>query len=113
MMGNRTYEIEQTTLFEDGYQKAKKHALESGKCFICAAHYPVESCLDKFDRETVYFTGHTHKNKRILSEDKALYADNQIGYHNNGKFDGSICFKRASMDPATNPYVVLLLDCDI
>ena len=105
MMGNRTYEIEQTTLFEDGYQKAKKHALESGKCFICAAHYPVESCLDKFDRETVYFTGHTHKNKRILSEDKALYADNQIGYHNNGKFDGTICFKSASMDPATNPYI--------
>ncbi len=45
MKENRAYEIEQTTLFENGYEAAKRHAKETGKCFICAAHYPVESCL--------------------------------------------------------------------
>lgn len=104
MEGNREYEIEQTTLFEKGYEIAKKHAIETGKCFICVAHYPVESCLGKFDREAVYFTGHTHRNERIRTEEKSLYADNQIGYHNKGKFDGEICFKTATMDSVTNPY---------
>lgn len=103
-MGNRAYEIEQTTLFENGYEEAKKHAREAGKCFVCATHYPIESCLGKFDRETVYFTGHTHINKRIRTEDEVLYADNQVGYHKDGKFDGVIRFKKATMDSVRNPY---------
>ena len=98
MEGNRGYEIEQTTLFETEYEVAKNHAIATGKCFICVSHYPVESCLGKFDRETVYFTGHTHKNERIMTCNKALYADNQIGYHNDGRFDGIIRFKKATMD---------------
>ena len=61
-MGNRSYEIEQTTLFEKKYVKAKEYALKTGKCFICATHYPVKDCLDKFDREAIYFSGHTHQN---------------------------------------------------
>lgn len=104
MEGNRAYEIEQTTLFENGYKAAKRHAIETGKCFICAAHYPVESCLGKFDREAVYFTGHTHINLRVRTEEKTLYADNQVGYHNKSKFDGLIHFKTATMDSVTNPY---------
>lgn len=104
MEGNRAYEIEQTTLFEKGYEAAKEYAIKTEKCFVCAAHYPVESCLGKFDPETVYFTGHTHKNERIRTEKKVLYADNQIGYHNNGRFDGMIRFKTAKMDSTTNPY---------
>lgn len=104
MMGNRAYEIEQTTIFEKGYEDAKKYAMENGKCFICAVHYPVDSCLRKFDRETVYFTGHTHRNERSRTEDKVLYADNQIGYHNNGRFNGSIYFKQATTGLVRNPY---------
>ena len=104
MMGNREYEIEQTTLFEKGYEETKRYAQEAGKCFICAAHYPVESCLGKFDREAVYFTGHTHRNERIRTEDKVLYADNQVGYHKNGGFDGVLRFKCATTDSAKNPY---------
>lgn len=111
MMGNRAYEIEQTTLFEEGYEAAKKHAMETGKCFICATHYPVDSCLGKFDREAVYFTGHTHINERVRTEEKVLYCDNQIGYHNRGKFDGVIRFKRATMDSVTNPYVLFEDGC--
>ena len=104
MIKNRAYEIEQTTLFENGYKTAKKHAIDAGKCFICASHYPVESCLGKFDREAVYFTGHTHINERVRTEEKTLYADNQVGYHKNGKFDGVIQFKLATTDSVTNPY---------
>ena len=104
MEGNRAYEIEQTTLFEQGYRKAKHHAVQIGKCFICAAHYPVSSCLGKYDRETIYFTGHTHRNERIKNEDIVLYADNQVGYHNDGRFDGIIRFKRAFTDSVRNPY---------
>lgn len=104
MMGNREYEIEQTTLFENAYAKAKKYAEKTGKCFICASHYPVENCLKEFDREAIYFTGHTHRNERVRSENKVLYADNQIGYHNDKHFDGVICFKYAMTDFIRNPY---------
>lgn len=104
MMGNRSYEIEQTTLFEKKYVKAKEYALKTGKCFICATHYPVKDCLDKFDREAIYFSGHTHQNERIRSSDKVVYADNQIGYHNKSNFNGMIQFKRATTDCVRNPY---------
>ena len=104
MIGNRTYEIEQTTLFENGYEAARKHAKEAGKCFICATHYPLESCLGKFDKDAVYFTGHTHQNKLVKTEDLVLYADNQIGYHKHGGFDGAIRFKRATTGSIRNPY---------
>src|SRR5699024_7663377 len=79
-------------------------AKEMGKCFICAAHYPIECCLGKFDREAVYFTGHTHMNERVQTEYKVLYADNQVGYHQNGEFNDVIRFKQVTMDSVTNPY---------
>lgn len=111
MMGNREYEIEQTTLFENGYEKAKQRAQETGKCFICVTHYPVENCLGRFDREAVYFTGHTHRNERIRAEGKVLYADNQVGFHKNGGFDGKIRFKQATTDSVKNPYGDLADGC--
>lgn len=107
MEGNRPYEIEQTTLFEEGYETARKHAMGAGKCFICASHYPPEDCLRKFDRETVYFAGHTHRNKLIRTEEKVLYADNQVGYHKRGSYEGALRFKRATSDSVTNPYGLL------
>lgn len=104
MMGNRDYEIAQTAVFEQEYEAARQHAKDTGKCFICLTHYPVESCLSKFDKDTVYFSGHTHRNERYKTEDRVLYADNQVGYHKNGGFDGVVRFKRATTDPARNPY---------
>lgn len=111
MMGNREYEIEQTTLFEKGYENARKYAAETGKCFICAAHYPIDSCLNKFDKDAVYFTGHTHRNERFQTENKVLYADNQVGYHRDGKFDGIIHFERAEIGTVRNPYFDLKDGC--
>lgn len=58
----REEEIEEGTKFEDGYHKALAQAKQEGKCFICASHYPTLSCLDRFNQETIYFTGHNHMN---------------------------------------------------
>ena len=105
MMGNRQYEIEQTELFEQGYLEGKEKAQQEGKCFICLSHYPVESCLKKFDKDAIYFTGHTHKNIMVRTEDKVLYANNQIGYPQKNKFDKDIFhFKLAKTGLYRNPY---------
>lgn len=104
MLGNREYEIEQTALFEKGYSLAQSIAVSKGKCFICVSHYPMHSCLHHFDRETIYFTGHTHHNEYCKNASKVLYANNQIGYHNDGKFNGEIAFKVASTGKVTNPF---------
>lgn len=74
----------------------KKH----GFCFICASHYPVSACLDNhYDKEAIYFTGHTHINEFIKNEEKVVYADNQIGYK-----DNDFRFRTAITGVSLNPY---------
>lgn len=99
----REDEIKETTFFEEGYKKALAYAKERGLCFICASHYPISSCLNNvYDRETIYFTGHNHRNEYVRTNDKVLYADNQIGYENNNIF-----FKIATTGLEINPYNML------
>lgn len=95
----REEEIEEGTKFEDGYHKALAQAKQEGKCFICASHYPTLSCLDRFNQETIYFTGHNHMNYYEKKKDRVVYADNQIGYYNQ-----EITFKRATTGVSRNPY---------
>ncbi len=96
----RQDEIEQTTKFEDGYSKALNYAKEHKLCFLCIVHYPISACLNNhFDRETIYFTGHNHRNEYIKTSNKVLYADNQIGYRNN-----NIVFRTATTGYEINPY---------
>ena len=99
----REDEIKETTFFEEGYKNALAYAKEKGLCFICAAHYPISACLNNlYDRETIYFTGHNHRNEYLKTNDKVLYADNQIGYENNNVF-----FKIATTGVEINPYNML------
>lgn len=98
----REEEIEEGTKFEDGYHKALAQAKQEGKCFICASHYPTLSCLNHFNQETIYFTGHNHRNYYEKKKDRVVYADNQIGYHNQ-----EITFKRATTGISRNPYELL------
>lgn len=99
----REYEISETEKFEEGYRAALEYAKKNNSIFICASHYPVDSCLNNhFDVETVYFTGHNHRNEYIYTETKALYADNQIGYKSN-----RISFKIADIGTLINPYYFL------
>lgn len=98
----REEEIEEGTKFEDGYYKALAQAKQEGKCFICASHYPTLSCLNHFNQETIYFTGHNHRNYYEKKKDRVVYADNQIGYYNQ-----EITFKRATTGISRNPYELL------
>lgn len=95
----REEEIEEETKFEDGYYKALAQAKQENKCFICASHYPTLSCLDHFNQETIYLTGHDHRNYYEKKKDRVVYADNQIGYYNQ-----EITFKKATTGVSRNPY---------
>lgn len=95
----REEEIEEGTKFEDGYHKALAQAKQENKCFICASHYPTLSYLNHFNQETIYFTGHNHRNYYEKKKDRVVYADNQIGYYNQ-----EITFKRATTGISRNPY---------
>lgn len=99
----REDEIKETEDFEKGYKEALAYAKENDLVFICASHYPVDSCLNnRYDVETIYFTGHNHRNEYVLKENKALYADNQIGYDN-----PQIRFKITELGMISNPYSTL------
>lgn len=99
----REDEIKETSLFESAYKQAFNYARENGLCFLCVSHYPISSCLNNvFDKETIYFTGHNHRNKFVKTSDKVLYADNQIGYK-----DNNITFRIATTGYETNPYECL------
>ena len=98
----RENEIEEGSKFEEGYYKALAKAKQEHKCFLCASHYPVLSCLGRFNQETIYFTGHNHINYYEKSEDRVIYADNQIGYS-----EKEITFRQATTGIELNPYRML------
>lgn len=99
----REDEIKETEKFEEGYYAALEYAKKNNLIFICASHYPIDSCLNNhYDVETIYFTGHNHRNEYAYTETKALYADNQIGYDNN-----RIYFRMANIGTLINPYYFL------
>lgn len=98
---SREDECKETELFERGYQSALSFAKENGLCFLCASHYPISACLNgMYDREAIYFTGHTHNNSLIKAENVVIYADNQIGYRTK-----KIQFKIATTGLEKNPYI--------
>ena len=97
---SREDEIKETDAFEKGYYDALSYAKKYGLCFICVSHYPVSACLNNhYEKEAIYFTGHTHINEFIKNEEKVVYADNQIGYKSN-----DIYFKKATTGLYLNPY---------
>lgn len=97
---SREDEIKETDAFEKGYYDALAYAKKHGLCFICASHYPASACLNNhYDKEAIYFTGHTHINEFIKNEEKVVYADNQIGYK-----DNDFRFRTAITGVSLNPY---------
>lgn len=74
-------DIKQTQRFEAVYDKVRK-ALSDCRVIILT-HTPKE-CWSKepYLANWVYVNGHTHRNIEIVNEEKMLFADNQIGYHN-------------------------------
>lgn len=99
----REDESQEGTLFETAYHSALAMAKSKKRCLLCLTHYPVSACLNNdYQKEVVYFSGHTHLNDYIYKNNILLYADNQIGYEKK-----TYCFKEASPIPVSNPYFEL------
>lgn len=70
-----------TERFELIYQKCKQSIFD--KKNIVFTHMPKDNwSKDDYCNNWVYVNGHTHRNFFINSEDKTVYADNQVGYIN-------------------------------
>ena len=98
----RDEEIRETDLFEEEYRRALSLAKQTDKLFLCVSHYHRKHCLASTDREAIYFSGHTHRNERVQTEDLVVYADNQIGYTAK-----NFRFKLAETGYVANPYAFL------
>lgn len=96
----REDEIRETNLFESAYRSALEAAKKNKCCLLCLIHYPIHDCLNnKYDKEAIYFTGHNHYNEYVRTEEKVLFADNQVGYD---KIE--ITFREATTGLVVNPY---------
>lgn len=70
-----------TNKFNSVYKKVKD-SLNDYK-IICLTHMPKDNwSSDDYIPEWIYVNGHTHKNYCVESNQKTIYADNQIGYFN-------------------------------
>ncbi len=98
----RAEEIEETNRFEEVYHKALDKAKAERKPLIVLAHYPTKDWLEhnRCDAQAVYFTGHTHWNTSECTEQRYIYADNQIGYKRK-----SVLFKTVRLGTVQNPFV--------
>ncbi len=73
-------DIEQTKQFELIYKKIE-NAIGSNQVIILT-HTPKENwSSENFNSNWIYVNGHTHRNDYYCSEEKTVYADNQIGYY--------------------------------
>lgn len=74
-------DVRQTQRFEAVYEKVKE-AISDNKVIVLT-HTPKE-CWSKepYVANWIYVNGHTHKNIEIVTDKKKVFADNQIGYHN-------------------------------
>ena len=97
----REDEIKETDSFERVYREALDRAKAERKPLIVLAHYPTKDWLknDQCDSQAVYFTGHTHRNTSEGTEQRNIYADNQVGYKRK-----SVLFKTAKLGTVQNPF---------
>lgn len=74
-------DIRQTKRFEAVYERVKE-AISDYKVIVLT-HTPKE-CWSKepYVAHWIYVNGHTHRNIEIVTDEKMVFADNQIGYHN-------------------------------
>lgn len=62
------------------YQKLAK-SLPNNHLLI-ATHMPLEDWSKlQFQKGWTYFSGHTHKNQKAITDDSTSFADNQVGYY--------------------------------
>ena len=98
----REEEIKETEKFVKKYNDAVLESLKENKPLLVVSHYPVRDWLfkEKYSSICVYFSGHTHNNDSIHTENIQVYANNQIGYKKKG-----IRFKLANLGMNYNPFI--------
>lgn len=80
-LGTIGEDLQQTKRFESIYNKIRK--VLSHERVIVLTHTPKECWSKKpYVPNWAYVNGHTHRNSRIINNEKMVFADNQIGYHN-------------------------------
>lgn len=76
----RECEIEESNVFEKIYLKLLD-VLNDRQVIVCT-HNPIEDwTIGDYWYNWIYVNGHTHINNRIVSTERRVYADNQIGYN--------------------------------
>lgn len=98
----REDEISETECLESAYNKALEKAKAERKPLIVLSHYPTKDWLEHnhCDAQAVYFTGHTHRNTSENTDQRNIYADNQVGYKRK-----TIVFKIAKLGTVQNPFI--------
>ena len=76
---NREQEKERSRVVDSLHQRLTEVASDKKIFFI--THMPKEDWSNnKYNKNWIYVSGHTHKNIYIESDDRNVYADNQVGY---------------------------------
>ncbi len=83
-------DIMQSQRFEAVYDRIR-YILPDRKVIVLT-HTPKE-CWSRnpYVANWIYVNGHTHRNIRVVNEEKTIFADNQIGYHNENIQIKSFC----------------------
>ena len=78
----REEEKTRSNIVDNIHKKLTEVAFDKRLFFI--THMPkTDWSNNEYNRNWFYLSGHTHKNTYIESEDKKVYADNQVGYTKN------------------------------
>ena len=79
---DRNIEMKESKKFEDLYNRL--HCILANKNTIILTHTPKKDWCseERYDKNLVYVSGHTHRNFFHDDGEYRIYSDNQIGYHN-------------------------------
>lgn len=99
---DRAEEILRSDSFRQAFKSALCASREHHCTLVVLSHMPVSDWYDGSEdiSNCVFFTGHTHRNETICTENNAfIYADNQVGYTSQ-----KYCFKKAALYPPRDPF---------
>ena len=98
---SREIEISESEKFFSFYDRVTTKSKEEMKHLIVLSHYSLNDWLNqKIDSICTYFTGHSHRNDSIHTQNQNVYADNQIGYKRK-----NIQFQSCNLGAIYNPFI--------
>lgn len=98
---SREIEISESEKFFSFYDRIATKSKEEMKHLIVLSHYSLNDWLNQeINSICTYFTGHSHHNDSIHTQNQNVYADNQIGYKRK-----NIQFKSCFLGTIYNPFI--------